>query len=333
LNTKNFSSRELELYNSQLEKRITEISELWRGKDITKVLASHRDLLVSYYETRYPENAKKMDDFLKPVAKDSKHAVDVQNIKYLAYAAPEHYQNTMFKYLPEISIVDYAWAGTQHYHPEYTGSYNDKDGHPSRSLVVNLGTSKGLEDKSGAYFTFYHEIGHGVDNAMNRFSGNTSDALFGKLEYDTYIVIAAEIKAQFPPNPTRKQMEQMEEILNSLKPNGTILTDRHLIAIRNTVVAEFRTKLSNPKNNGVASDVYEGITNNNVTDNWGHYSIDPNYWFDASWNATGAQNREFFAGNFAINITGYQDAITSVSTYFPKATAEMEIIIQTEANK
>ena len=89
--------------------------------------------------------------------------------------------------------------------------------------------------------------------------------------------------------------------------------------------------------NGLASDVYGGITNNTITDNYGHYPDnlgDPyNYWYDDNGNATGAQNREFFADNFAVNVTGYQAPSESALKYFPTATVSMEELIGNAAGK
>ena len=299
------------------------ISDKYLSQDFLKagiITDVERDLLLRCYEQLHPENAEKMDTFLNPIIQDGNHAEDICNIKYISYSAPEYYKTVIFACLPELIIEDYNCSPPQHYSPS------------NHALSVNLDLAgNGINDSSGSYFTFFHELGHGIDHAINGFNGNSSDALLGMIETDVYRIIQKEIAAQFPPKPTTEQIEQMSLILESLKNSGTTITDTSLDIIRNDVIKEFQIQLSTPSINGVASDVYGGVTNNSITDYFGHFG--KNYWYDTTGNATGLQNMEFFAGNFAINVTGYQDQAKSVNTYFPTATTEMESIIKNKAGE
>ncbi|MCL2253805.1 MAG: hypothetical protein FWC09_05105 [Lachnospiraceae bacterium] len=297
------------------------IVDSYEGADLRAASYSDKNRLVKYYEMIYPDRTTIMDNFL---GSQSIRSIDILNIKFIAYKSPERYQYVMFKYLPDISIATINEPGTQHYSPT------------NRAISVNLNSVTvppatqpyGAADGRGAYFTFFHELGHGMDHAMTGFNGNASNSLLTSIENDVYDNMRVEIEKLFPQTRTPQQENEINLIFESLKHTGAPLTDPFLDAIRTRVINEYSVKLANSSVNGTASDVYGGVTNNQINGGFGHWRVD--YWYDTSGNVTGAQNREFFADNFATNVTGYEAPMISNAELFPTATIEMQNIIINE---
>ncbi|MCL2253814.1 MAG: hypothetical protein FWC09_05150 [Lachnospiraceae bacterium] len=299
------------------------IVDSYEGADLQVASYSDKNRLVKYYEMIYPDRTTIMDSFL---GSQSIRSIDILNIKFIAYKSPERYQYVMFKYLPDISIGSISHTDTQHYSPT------------NREIFVNLNQTiippatrlYGLAEGRGAYFTFFHELGHGIDHAMVGFNGNASIPLYAVIENDVYDNMRAEIEKHFPSTRTPQQENEINSILESLKRNGAPLANPILNRIRIQVEREFEKVKLAGDDNALASDVYGGITDNTIKGDWGHTKA--NYWYDTTGNATGAQNREFFAEFFAINITGYEAPAISAAELFPTATVEMENIIKNEKN-
>ena len=100
-----------------------------------------------------------MNKFLDPVIKDGSHIDDVINIKFISYKAAEPYKTILFHYLPKISIATYNETGTQRYTPEILFIFG-------RSISISLDSTKASKDPRGAYYTFFHELGHAMDDMM-----------------------------------------------------------------------------------------------------------------------------------------------------------------------
>jgi len=293
------------------------IVKSYQGADLQAATYSDKNRLVKYYEMLYPDRTKVMNNFLG--SQDFRN-IDILNIKFLTYKAPEHYQQVIFKYMPNIKIATISQTGTQFY----------RGG--KKAIYVDLDPSRAMNQTRGAYFTFFHELGHGIDHAMNDFNNKQwgSTPLYASIENDVYNDMRAEIEKHFPQNRTAQQESEIDLILESLKHNGTPPTNRRLENIRTQVISDYTVKLADPAINGTASDVYGGVTNNNIHGGFGHWK--ENYWYNRKGVATGSQNKEFFADNFAANVTGYEAPKISNAERFPTATIEMENIIKNESS-
>ena len=333
LNTKNFSSRELELYNSQLEKRITEISELWRGKDITKVLASHRDLLVSYYETRYPEDAKKFAVLLKDLdmANDNIRE-NVRNIMYIAYTSPEPFHSAFFNTLEEAKM-----GHTEPYWKLFGGDQMEFGFYmPSFISTGTINIDLTSTDRYWACRVFFHEYGHYVDAYFDSASKSLAETIYN----DVYDNLRDEIKK------IRADENDINTILESLKKGGKELADPTLNSIREDIIKLYydcntRTGLLVGRENIVASDVYGGVTNNNIHGSYYHFPPTNNVFTDFSnsqyWYvlgiSTGNQQKEYFAESFSNGMTQNNDALNNANLYFPNTNPMFNDLVDFLANK
>jgi hypothetical protein len=301
------------------------ISDKYRGKDMFNpqnplISDIERDLLVMCYEYLHPENSEKMNAFLGPVIQDGKYAKDIQNIKYLAYASPEPYSTILFNYLPQITIADYEWAGTQHYHNKgpgllprfFPGIFTNTDVHPALSVAINL-----ADDPRGSYVTFFHELGHAMDDMMRK-DGTFSRAGSGLqdlLYEDTYAKIEATIKS------IDSAPEVVRLVLESFKDGGIpVAIGSHEESVRNDVIKEYRDNLvSDPYDSVIAgqsnqiTDVLGGYTGNQLR--LGGFGHENDYW-----NGTASQSSEFFAHYFCTKITEYDVKSNLMDDYFKEST-------------
>jgi hypothetical protein len=273
------------------------------------------------YEYLHPKNTKKMNDFLDPVIKDGNYTKDVQNIKYLSYASPEPYKKILFQYLSQITIADYAWTSTQHYHPWDSSVLDSSDGHSGQSIAVNLNVSKALEDPTGPYFTFFHEIGHAMDHMMKE------DGVFIRADSGLQDILKNDlhdnIRNEINSIPNTLTQERIDDIINSFAVGGTTLAPGSIEEqIRGQIIITLSNNLRGNERCTV-SDVVGGFTNNTIVGGWSHGLLKADgvtptyYWTDASGKETGAQSSEWFAGFFSANITGYIDQKNAIYDFFP----------------
>ena len=277
------------------------------NENVTTIDSADILLLVKYYEMLFPENGKIMDDFLAPLIQN--HSADILNIKFIAYTAEEPYRTIMFHYLPELSIADCDWQGTQHYNPVD----NLDTGHSAKSIAINL--RKGKNDPRGPYFVFFHEIGHGVDDMMRK------DGYFYSRTSGLQVIAEKDVS-----NSIDKVLEDMgifghnyDAIRYSVMNNDT----SNLTPYQNQRFQNFKTNYENylldqngsSATNEVITDIYGGFTNNTLRLNsFGH---DNDYW--TSKGGVNPQSSELFAGYFATNMTGYQSHVEAIDTFLPES--------------
>lgn len=277
---------------------------------------------VDMYEENNPEHADKMNEFLKPLIDDGNFDSDVVNIKYMAYRASEPYKSVMFEYLPNLSIGSHTHTGTQN----YSSTQN--------ALFVNLAPNAGEGDPRGPYVTFFHELGHGVDDQMRKagtFDQSTS-GLQGLLQSDTEKKIEDTIKS-FDSDP-----DVVSAVMDSFRPGGTPVAAGSVEEdIRNRVIDEYKGNLTySPDSSGAlvfdqtkqrqsnqATDILGGYTENQLGGNgisgYGHAN---SYWDDPR--RTNPQSSEFFAHNFSANVTKNQEKKDLINAYFPSGREHIE---------
>ena len=299
------------------------ITQKYVGADVNDIPDLEKRLLVSYYEFLNPDNAEKMNVFLDPIIQDGTHDIDIMNIKFIAYKSEEPYNTIMFHYLPEISIVDFNWPDSQHYHPESLQPTDD--GHPVKSIAANLDPDRALNDPAGSYFTFFHELGHAMDDRM-RIDGvfvRRTSGLQDILRDDLYDVIKTEI---INTSKTPLSEKQISDIVNSFTVGGTILpVGSYEEEIRNQVIAALKDSLLGD-NRSTVSDVVGGFTNNIITGSYSHALVKKDgkpsyYWTDEYGQETGAQSSEWFAGYFSANVTGYPIQKEVINDFFKHSTS------------
>ena len=300
----------------------------YRGLDIMDIPISARDLLISYYEGLNPEDARKMNDFLDPVIRDSRFSADIQNIKYLAYAAPDTYRTVMFDYLDDISIDKYADPSLAYYYRPWENTIN-----------VTLYPDISMADQLGGYSGFFHEIGHGIDDQIAKRSASAgagtlvrpfSAALTETIRSDVSRQLRAEVAAYYDDVPlSQYHLEPAISAVLTGLVTGETLSEPALEAIRQDVLSTFSNAAGTGRLDGginsCASDVYGGVTGNNVRGGWGH---DTEYWDETELYWQHKPSKEFFAQAFSDNVTQYDGRVDSIKENLPKAYDRFEEIVR-----
>jgi len=298
---------------------VKSIVQAYKGVDVTTASDDDKKRMIKYYEQLYPVNVELMDKFLKPLSSNQANQVDIWNIKFIAYGSPEPYHSAIFLTLPQVKLKDNTNSNkSQRY-----------EGLGKREIYVNF-------NSIGDCRTFFHEVGHAVDHQLGSPFVYLSADLFNTLESDVFGHIEGIISDYSNDNANDE-----EAVLEAFKYNGdpVNLTTQQRV-IYDEVVDKYHKNWDNNGNYITITDTYGGFTENKLIINpitgirvfAGHEavnSIGEAYWYNEKKdNPTGAQNREFFANNFA-DIVMYQGAsIKNNATYYPNSTIEMDEMVQ-----
>lgn len=130
------------------------------------------NMYINLYEA-IEANAKDKEaisDFFRNSAYDEKGNLkegisedDIVNIKYIAYRSKSPCHEVFFDNISKCQVVSWNYNGTSHY------DFKDSN----RGVYLNFRSGDGIDNPRGAYNTFFHEIGHNID-----------DLLVGGYDYD-----------------------------------------------------------------------------------------------------------------------------------------------------
>lgn len=179
------------------------------------------------------------------------------------------------EYSDEICIVDTAYSGTAHYNP-FTGS-------------IKLNEAMDLENCTGSGSTYFHEVGHFIDDcAGNGHAWLSSDPSF------------------------RKALEQDVDryIDNTMQTFGCSQDEAYEI---------ISNQLEGDSLAGV-SDIFGSLTGCRCQGDWGH-SV--SYWLRDNSNV----EKEAFANMFEASF-GSADKLSQMRRFFPNAYSAFESIIR-----
>ena len=333
------SAKELEVYHDQLDKRIAAISVKHNVQDVATINTDEKDLLISYYEARHPENAGVIDRFLMPILDCSSHEEDIRNIKYIIYTADEKYSSLLFKNIKKIKVSDH--------HAELSP---DKDGRVSQyynpvfvnAITVSLQPDRGVNDPRGPYNTFFHEIGHGIDDVTEPFGSKSSTYNDPVFNMSIFGIISREAEASITATVTAKgagnRPEDKAAALNAIFYGGDVSTlNSAQLAIYNNTVEKYLTDLNTlPGQTAyeygkfcVVTDMFSAFVTHPAADpiknpdkRWslfGGYIHEEDYWHGSLVNISRAVGKEFFAGYFSACITGDTAQLDNMRYYFPDA--------------
>ena len=297
---------------------IDSIARKYVGEDVSGIVDGDKRLLIKYYEMLYPDDAKKMNKFLDPVIKDGSHFDDIMNIKFISYKAAEPYKTILFHYLPKISIATYNETGTQRYTPEILFIFG-------RSISISLDPTKALKDPPGPYYTFFHELGHSMDDMMKL------DGVFNRANSGLQDIARNDVRNKIDELLKQEGVSgnNYDVIFESILNNNTSkLTNAQLTKYQN-VITEYEKQLNMIGSISSAqysdiTDVYGGYTNNALRSGWGHK--------DSYWKGT-AQSSELFAGYFAANMTGYSTHMDGFNVFFSGSTEFLNDEMANAVNK
>lgn len=294
------------------------------------------------YLQQYPEDKDKLIEILKYEESDNRY-VDQTNdflspledkdqieIKFLMYTSEEPYRTMSLKYLDEVTIAN----------PEADGGafYRSSDN------SITMGSiSEDRTNARGPYFTFFHELGHaidynhGVENGMDGFYSNhytsNGNTLANYMRDDVSNRVQSEINLRLEDSKyDHLSSVEKQSIVNNITeefiydgPSNVSLT-----AEEETLYGEVQTQISNElqaDEHNNASDVYGGVTVNEIVGKWGHH--DNSYWIDEnSEERVNEPNKEGFASYYAVymleNSEFKDQQLDSVGEFLPNSKKHMD---------
>ncbi|WP_455717321.1 hypothetical protein [Anaerosporobacter sp.] len=351
--------------NDDLKKSLIESVGRYYDGDVTKYMngsvSSNEfnkdiDLVIEYYEYLNPEDAKNLDDLFEEMKNDTTYdySVDIKNIKFIAYTAPEPYKSVFFEYAGDLDIAEYNY-------PEKDSNGDSLSQHYSsdvKKLYLRFhGTvGEGKDDRRGAYAVFFHEVGHAIDDLItmdkeNKFlfwttstdiKWTTNHKIFSDgltvqqtAENDVRENISKAVEEYAGNNGYNLSMSEINKIVTGLiscnfQENSL---NKSCKKIYNAVKSQYSIQFSQSSTeatiyNGI-SDVYGGFTDNKTRGSYGHSTKNTDgtstyYWNSKNGEYTGKQSKELWAHVFARQMTNNTDSLQKMQEYFPESLKKIE---------
>lgn len=311
----------VELYRLAEERNMYENQNRGMG-DRKNVSAEDRRKYVEEYERNHPDEVRELQEFLKTGKPNNMTEEDLLNIKYLVYTAPAPFGLIYLKSMGDYSIGTTGTDGAYYSPNNRTVNYSYPDSFKN--------------DPRGPYTTFFHETGHGIDDTSDLTKLNGSDTenftayspemgkrvtLREAIEYDVYYnknnphsmtSIAADIKAR-GGSGRNGNIDNVIDAMKNGSPAGLNAQDRQLY---NAVKNEFNNSTPNTEAYESVSDVYGGMSGNELRNGYGH---DTNYWNNES-----MAGKELWAEYFSYNMAGDTENLNNLNEYFPEASKVLE---------
>ena len=334
--------------------RIQEYVDYLKDKFVVDGELSEEDKrFIALYEKIHPDEKNAINTFFDKSSKDGIDENDILNIKYIAYNSTGDVHNVFFDNISKCRIVSWNNKGTAF----YRGADND-DG--LWGVYLDIKGSDGLHDEDGAYTTFFHEIGHNIDDAMFEYDkefktgekkessltltmmiqANSEKNFYSALYSDTekYFTSAVDLinenLGRFKLNDESKK--QVVEALLDGRKKWTTLNPYEKMVYESV---KGGLELTDTFKNLSVSDLVGGVTNNTVagqsmsipsliaTGSAGHgrneWLFRDNYWYDGN-SATYQLGKEFFAEYMSYKMTGQNNKIADMRRVFPTACAMMD---------
>jgi hypothetical protein len=274
---------------------------------------------VEFFEIGHPEYAELMAQVLSdPDLTDQER----KDIRYLIYSAPEPYRSIYLEHVDSFVV---------HVDGDVDGAYYSGW---LREIFIRDTDKYFADDPMAPYTTFFHESGHAIDDFENE-NGYMLTTHFTYEGQSLHDLVTGDVRnyvedyIRNDPYLSSLTEEQRQTVLWGLNltdnaefayGGGTELSDPVLEAARQAVINHMKTDLAGYEN-GAASDVYGGVTNNAIYGNWGHWT--DTYWYNGN-SATGSQEIELWAEFFGAKMTGDEATLASIRAHFPRAYDAME---------
>ncbi|SDZ53181.1 LXG domain of WXG superfamily protein [Evansella caseinilytica] len=281
-------------------------------RDVDKIIA------IMKYEEKHTEYLEQTNEFLAPL-----EVKDIIEIKYLMYTAEEPYRTLAMKYLDEVKIA--SLEGEKSF-------FLDSDN--SITYIVE----RDRTNARGAYFTFFHELGHAIDynyakeigmdgffSNNYRSNGNTlAEYMHGDVKNKIQFALKDEInKEVYDDIDMKAKTKMINNITESFIYTGP--EDNELTSTETDLYNIIQTKLSqdlHPDEHHNASDVYGGVTLNEIVGKWGHHK--ESYWIDLdTGERTNEPDKEGFASYYGSIMIQDSVQIESVTDYLPNSKKHM----------
>jgi hypothetical protein len=277
------------------------------------------------YEDQNPDHKQKTDEFLSPLEQR-----DVVEIKHLMYSAEEPYRTITLEYLDEFEISSTTESGV------FSPSDN----------TIKFNLEEDRENPRGVYFTLFHEIGHAVDyyhGADQGMDGYFTDSFTiddKDLTYHMYydvdnrvrMELEAELdKAEYQDLDEEEKTNMVDNVADDFIYTGLWDASSSLTSEEEDLYEIVQEQISDElyaDEHNAASDVYGGVTLNEIVGKWGHHEYD--YWVDSLGWRIREPNKEGFAhyyGNMMIENGELRDEkMESVDEYLPESREFMDEI-------
>lgn len=248
---------------------------------------------------------------------------DIRNIKYLVYTAGEPYRSMYLQNIPRHRIHSMDEEGGAFYRAWlHTVNYTYEDCFE--------------DDPRGPYTTFFHESGHAIDDLSDKSKWLGSDTenfeayseglgrkvtLRETIEHDVYYneenphsvtSMANRIKEK-KGSGSGGDVDHVIKAFQSGSSKGLGKEDRKLYQ---AVKHQYQREAGTGAEYEAVSDVYGGMSGNELRSNWGHPA---DYWKDKN-NA----GRELWAEYFSYQMAGNPDSLKQVEEYFPEASKVLD---------
>lgn len=304
-------------------------------KPLSEAGGLYKRQVVEGFEAVHPEIAERFNRLLQGKGCEELTMGDILNIKYLAYTAEEPYRSLYLEKLDAYRISDL-----------YGEEENKSDTFYELGRHITLKYPESfLQDKRGAYTSFFHETGHGTDYYMVSFYSHRyqyedpetgeKHSLYELIEEDVYENVREHIRAC----DGSLTEDEVEQVLASIQYGGSEedLTTERTQEARVKVLATYDTELAGPTMSAVC-DVYGGITNQNISSRqgYGHGREEGKpflYWYDASGHPTNRQSSELWTEYFSFQMTGNEEALEQIRAYYPRASEAMDAMTEEMASR
>lgn len=282
------------------------------------------------YEERHPDYVETTDEFLTVL-----DAKDRTEIKYLMYVAEEPYRTLAMKYLDRMELILVEVDPDKKSQPSYF-MHSDN--------TITYVYERDRTNDRGVYFTFFHELGHaidynyGVDKDMDDFYSNVyqtngktlAEHMHGDVENRIRTELRNELnKAEYDEinvSDKKKMINNIVKVAIHKGPSSDIDLTNAEDDLFGTIQTQISGELYADEHHNV-SDVYGGVTLNEILGRWGHHELD--YWINEDTRErTNEPNKEGFAsyyGSIMIEDGEFRDEqIESVNEYLPNSKLHMD---------
>lgn len=206
------------------------------------------------YEQSNPEIEAEMDRIFEDMQEDCPG--DVENIKFLIYSAPEPYRSMIIENLEYLQVTMQEEGLVSNY----------EDG----VIYIDWNDPECMAaDPGGAYETFFHELGHFVDNMSGDGNGYFTDSyvtrsgvtLQESIDRDVEKVVTQRVDEMFPDLDDETKAAIVDRLIHGNLPGYTVSDDPAVVDAAKAVQEDFYTEFENNDNSHGASDAYDGSTN------------------------------------------------------------------------
>lgn len=290
------------------------------------------DDLIQDFESSHPDQVADLNEFLATGDPNNLTEDDIRNIKYLIYTAPEVYRNIYLNSISKFKMVatDNSDKGAFYTSWKHTITYSYPE-----SFV---------DDPRGPYTIFFHESGHAIDDLSDVVKWLGSDTEKYKYHSDTLdkdmtMHEVIEYDVYYNENNTHSIMSiandiidcgiggsngNIDNVINAFQTGDSSLLSNEDFKLYTAVKEEFTSNVSGATYEAV-SDVYGGVTNNELRSGYGH---DTDYWNDSTKAA-----KELWAEFFSYNMAGDQTNLALLYEYFPEASKALDAYTNTLGEK